>query len=86
MAAEKFQCHFCGCLCSEAPQRASAIDPYLPFILETLENFPALTATRLHGMVTERGYVGSADHFRHFIALHRSKPKHEMRTLPGEQT
>ena len=73
-----------------APQRASAIDPYLPFILETLEKFPALTATRLHGMVTERGYVGSADHFRHFIALHRPKPKREayqrLRTLPGEQT
>lgn len=73
-----------------APQRASAIDPYLPFILETLEKFPALTATRLHGMVTERGYVGSADHFRHFIALHRPKPKCEayqrLRTLPGEQT
>jgi transposase len=40
-------------------------------------------------MVTERGYVGSVDHFRHFIALHRPKPKCEaylrLRTLPGEQ-
>ena len=54
-----------------APRRASAIDAYLPFILETLEKFPTLTATRLHGMVKERGYVGSVDHFRHFIALHR---------------
>ena len=72
-----------------APRRASAIDAYLPFILETLEKFPTLTATRLHGMVTERGYVGSVDHFRHFIALHRPKPKREaylrLRTLPGEQ-
>lgn len=73
-----------------APQRPSALDPYLPFILETLEKFPTLTATRLYGMVTERGYVGSVDHFRHFIALHRPRPKHEayhrLRTLPGEQT
>ena len=71
------------------PRRASAIDAYLPFILETLEKFPTLTATRIHGMVKERGYVGSADHFRHFIALHRPKPKAEaylrLRTLPGEQ-
>ena len=73
-----------------APRRASAIDPYLPFILETLEKFPTLTATRLHSMVSERGYIGSVDHFRHFIALHRPKPKREaylrLRTLPGEQS
>lgn len=72
------------------PRRASAIDAYLPFILETLEKFPTLTSTRIHGMVTERGYVGSVDHFRHFIALHRPKPKAEaylrLRTLPGEQS
>lgn len=72
-----------------APRRPSAIDAYLPFILETLEQFPTLTATRIYGMVTERGYVGTADHFRHFIALHRPKPKREaylrLRTLPGEQ-
>jgi len=73
-----------------APRRASAIDAYLPFILETLEKFPTLTATRIHGMVKERGYVGSVDHFRHFVALHRPKPKAEaylrLRTLPGEQS
>lgn len=72
-----------------APRRPSALDAYLPFILETLEQFPTLTASRLYGMVTERGYVGTADHFRHFIALHRPKPKREaylrLRTLPGEQ-
>lgn len=72
-----------------APPRPSALNPYLPFILETLEKFPTLTATRLYGMVTERGYVGSVDHFRHYIALHRPKPKceayHRLRTLPGEQ-
>jgi len=37
------------------PRRPSAIDAYLPFILETLEQFPTLTATRIYGMVTERG-------------------------------
>jgi len=72
-----------------APRRASAIDPYLPFIRETLEKFPTLTASRLYAMVKSRGYSGSPDHFRHLIALHRPRPKAEaymrLRTLPGEQ-
>ena len=38
-------------------RRASAIDPYLPFIRETLEQFPTLTASRLYGMVQSRGYA-----------------------------
>jgi hypothetical protein len=35
------------------------IDPYLPFILKTLETFPTLTAARLYAMVYERGYRGA---------------------------
>lgn len=70
-------------------QRSSAIDPYLPFILETLTQFPRLTAARLYGMVKDRGYPGQPDHFRHLIARHRPRPKAEaylrLRTLPGEQ-
>lgn len=72
-----------------AARRASAIDPYLPFILETLEKFPTLTASRLYGMVKERGYPGRPSQFRHLVSLHRPKPKPEaylrLRTLPGEQ-
>jgi len=41
------------------PPRPSQIDAYLPFILQTLEKFPTLTASRLHAMVRERGYRGS---------------------------
>ena len=37
-------------------QRPMRIDPYLPFILKTLEAFPTLTAARLYAMVYERGY------------------------------
>ncbi len=70
-------------------RRTSAIDPYLPFIRETLEQFPTLTASRLYGMVKERGYPGRPDHFRHLMALHRPRRKTEaylrLRTLPGEQ-
>lgn len=71
------------------PARPSKIDPYLPFILKTLEEFPDLTARRLYDMVCERGYRGGPDHFRHVIAWHRPRPKAEaylrLRTLPGEQ-
>ena len=38
-----------------AARRAGAIDPYLPFILETLEQFPTLTASRLYAMAKDRG-------------------------------
>jgi transposase len=72
------------------PQRRSQIEPYLPFILETLQKFPALTASRLYAMVRERGYKGSPDHFRHLIARVRPRPPAEaylrLRTLPGEES
>ena len=48
--------------------RPSRIDAYRPFLLETLAKFPTLTAARLFGMVHERGYRGSPEHFRHVIA------------------
>ena len=71
------------------PPRPSQIDAYLPFIRQTLETFPTLTASRLYSMVRERGYRGSPDHFRHLIACHRPRPKAEaylrLRSLPGEQ-
>ena len=60
-----------------SPPRRSKIDAYLPFILQTLETFPTLTASRLYGMVCERGYSGHPDHFRHLIACHRPRPKAE---------
>lgn len=72
-----------------ASQRAAQIDAYLPFIVQTLEKYPMLTASRLYGMVRERGYVGGADYFRHLIARHRPRRRIEaylrLRTLPGEQ-
>ena len=71
------------------PARPSVIDPYLPFILETLQKFPTLTAARLYAMVVGRGYRGRPDHFRHLVSLHRPRPAAEaylrLRTLPGEQ-
>ena len=70
-------------------QRAAQIERYLPFILQTLEKYPTLTASRLYGMVRERGYRGGADYFRRLIARHRPRRSVEaylrLRTLPGEQ-
>jgi transposase len=69
--------------------RGSQIEPYLPFIRETLAQHPTLAASRLFGMVRERGYRGGPDYFRHLIARHRPRPPAEaylrLRTLPGEQ-
>ena len=69
--------------------QSSIIDPFMSFILDTLQRFPTLTARRLYDMAKERGYSGSSDHFRHMIALYRPRPAAEaylrLRTLPGEQ-
>lgn len=74
----------------ERPCRASLIDPYLPFLLETLGHYPTLTASRLYAMVRERGYGGGPDHFRHQVACLRPRPQPEafqrLKTLPGEQS
>jgi transposase len=71
------------------PPRRSKIDPYLPFIVQTVATFPRLTTSRIYDMVRERGYGGRPDHFRHLIACHRPRPGAEsylrLRTLPGEQ-
>ena len=71
------------------PQRPSRIDAYLPFILETLKRYPRLPASRLYQMCQERGYRGSADHFRHMVARHRPPRPTEaflrLTALPGEQ-
>jgi transposase len=70
-------------------QRPALIDPFIPFVRATLERFPKLPASRLYAMVRDRGYPGSASHFRHQVALLRPRPPAEaylrVLTLPGEQ-
>jgi transposase len=69
--------------------RPAMVDPYVPFILETLKTYPRLRASRLFVMVKERGYPGKPDHFRTIVARYRPRPPAEaylrVRTLPGEQ-
>jgi transposase len=74
---------------SSKPARRSIADLYVPFIKETLEKHPKLTASRLYEMVKSRGYRGAERHFRSVVARLRPSPAAEaylrLRTLPGEQ-
>lgn len=73
----------------ERTHRPSIIDPYLPFIVETLAQYPSLSAARLYQMAAERGYPGGPSHFREHVAQLRPKKLPEaflrLKTLPGEQ-
>ncbi len=73
----------------ERTQRTSIIDPYLPFITETLNEFPTLTAARLFEMAKQRGYPGGPSQFRQRISELRPRKQPEaylrLKTLPGEQ-
>ncbi len=68
--------------------RPSTVDPYVPFIMDTLKQYPTLTAARLYVMVHQRGYRGSASQFRHRVAMLRPRPAAQaylrLRTLPAE--
>jgi len=70
-------------------RRPGLIDDYLPFVVDTLQRYPGLPASRLYAMARERGYGGGPDHFRHLVAQYRPRPPAEaflrLRTLPGEQ-
>jgi transposase len=80
--------HRAGVPLPERSARPSRVDQYLPFIRQTLERYPTLTASRVYAMVRERGYRGSPDHFRHIIAMHRPRRAAEaylrLTTLPAE--
>lgn len=74
---------------AQRAQRASIVDPYLGFMMETLEKYPTLTAERLYVMAQERGYTGGPSHFRARVAQLRPRPPAEaylrLKTLPAEQ-
>ena len=67
----------CGLPLPEVAPRPSKLDPYLPFIRETLDKYPKLTAARLHAMACERGYRGGQSRFRAVVRELRPRPKAE---------
>jgi len=74
---------------AERTRRPSIVDPYHPLILETLAQYPTLSAARLLGMAQARGYTGGASQFRAHVAQLRPRRPAEaylrLKTLPGEQ-
>ena len=71
-------------------RRRSKLDPFIPFVKQTLADYPTLPASRLYEMARERGYQGKSEsHFREMITPLRPKPAAEaylrLKTLPGEQ-
>jgi transposase len=78
--AEKFQ--------NAVPVRASLLEPYLPFVRETLEAHPRLRVTRLHRMLADRGYTGSIRQLRRSVASvrpHRQEAFLRTQVYAGEQ-
>lgn len=71
--------------------RPSALDPYVEFMRETLQQYPKLTGTRLTDMLRARGYTGSAVQVRRRIRRDglRPRPRSEAffirKLLPGEE-
>lgn len=70
------------------PLRPSIVDPYLPFVRETLEQHPRLRATRLYRMIRDRGYTGSVEQLRRVVARLRPQPWEaflRLQVFPAEQ-
>ena len=69
--------------------RASALDPYLPLIRDTLAQYPRLRATRLFEMVRARGYTGSVVQLRRWVRTLRPAVTptvyRRLTTLMGEE-
>ena len=68
--------------------RPSILDPYLPFIRDTLAQYPNLRATRIYEMVRQRGYPGSVIQVRRLARRLRPETNRTVYrrvvTLPGE--
>ena len=74
---------------AERTRQTSIVDPYHPMIIETLAQYPKLTAARLYAMAQARGYTGGHSQFRAHVAQLRPRKPSEaylrLKTLPGEQ-
>ena len=73
---------------SEGRVVASILDPYKPFINDTLSQHPRLRASRLFEMIRARGYRGSEVVVRRYVRKMRPTPREaffRLETMPGEQ-
>jgi len=70
--------------------RPSMLDPFVPFIWDTLARYPRLRATRLYEMIRQRGFAGKSPvQLRRLVARLRPRPAAEaylrLNVLPAEQ-
>ncbi len=69
--------------------RPTALNPYLPFVRDTLAQYPRLRATRLYEMLRPRGYAGSVVQLRRVVRLLRPQAAptvyRRLTTLMGEE-
>ena len=69
--------------------RPTRLDPYLPFLRDTLAQHPRLRATRLYEMIRGRGYGGSVVQLRRAVRLLRPAATatvyRRLVTLPAEE-
>ncbi|MEW5705152.1 MAG: IS21 family transposase [Pseudomonadota bacterium] len=70
--------------------RPSMLDPFVPFIRDTLVRYPKLRATRIFEMIRQRGFAGQSPvQLRRLVARLRPRPAAEaylrLRVLPAEQ-
>ena len=68
--------------------RPTLLDPYKGLVGEILKEHPRLLATRIFGMVRDRGYTGSVVQLRRYVKTvrpARAEAFLRLQTLPGEQ-
>lgn len=68
--------------------RKSRLDPYVPFLRETLDKYPKIRGSRLFLMVKDRGYEGSVQQLRRIVRRLRPVPLPAflaLTKLPGEE-
>jgi transposase len=73
---------------TEARVVASVLDPYKPFINDTLAQHPRLRASRLFDMIRERGYAGGEVVVRRYVRKIRPLSREaffKLETMAGEQ-
>jgi transposase len=69
------------------PPRPRLIDPFLPWLQQTLQTYPRLPATVLHRMLRERGYTGGVVQLRRLLRQLRPVRREvfsRLQCLPGE--
>jgi transposase len=73
----------------QSPRPPSSLDPFKPFIVQRLSDWPQLTASRLHAELRQRGYTRSIAQLRRYVAQVRTPRSRKVylrvEVMPGDQ-